>query len=469
MIPDLHHSTPQPAKTALSDGRLRGVCLVVLFLAGAAGSSVSAEILAVPAVTQEQDQWCWAGVSNAILSYYGNPVSQCEIAEYTRTHADWRDFGPAHCCSDPAQGCNYWNYNWGENGSIEDILKNWGVESYGYSSALTLPEVEREIKAHRPFIIRWGWTGGGGHFLVGHGLENGMLHYMDPWYSEGLKVAVYDWVVAGSTHTWTDTNVMTSNKSTPDISSPDFNKDGRADILWSNNVTGQTSVWYMQGVVKSGWASLPSIINTKWAIVGVADFNTDSQPDILWRNGETGENYMWYMNGTTRMHGEYLLTISDTRWEIAGVGDLNADSRPDILWSNTTTGHNRIWYMSGATKVWAENLPPVADTNWRIAGIADFNADSMPDILWRNGLSGQNYVWYMNGAKRSGGAYLKTVSNTSWAIVGVSDFNTDGQVDILWRNSASGENGIWYMKGVSFTNWASLPSEGNTEWKIVNQ
>ena len=39
----------------------------------------------------------------------------------------------------------------------------------------------------KPFIIRWGWTTGGGHFLVGRGIESNIIHYMDPGFGDGIS------------------------------------------------------------------------------------------------------------------------------------------------------------------------------------------------------------------------------------------------------------------------------------------
>jgi hypothetical protein len=94
---------------------------------------------------------------------------------------------------------------------MQDILAHWGVSNYGYGSSLLIPQIQGELGAGRPFIFRWGWWSGGGHFLVGHGLTGNSMYYMDPWFGEGAKIADYDWVVYGSNHTWTHTNILTTN------------------------------------------------------------------------------------------------------------------------------------------------------------------------------------------------------------------------------------------------------------------
>jgi len=171
------------------------------------------EVHTFPEVIQEQNEWCWTGVTAAIFDYFKNSVTQCEIAEYTRTVATWHDFGSEDCCINPNLGCNYWNYNYGSYGSIEDILESMqnkiSIQNYGLSRKLTMIEVETDLSNNKPFVIRWVWDGGGGHFLVGYGIDENYLHYMNPWFGEGNKIGTYDWVSLGGGHTWTHTNRIT--------------------------------------------------------------------------------------------------------------------------------------------------------------------------------------------------------------------------------------------------------------------
>jgi hypothetical protein len=174
-------------------------------------TGLKAQVLNVPEVIQEQTQWCWAGVSKCILDYYGYPHTQCEIAEYARTVITWTSYGTTDCCVNPNVGCNYWNYNYGYPGSIQDILLHFGsITGYGTGSALSLTNVQQEITAGHPFVVRWGWAAGGGHFVVGHGINGSDVYYMNPWFNEGLHVSTYAWLLTDGNHTWTHTNVLTS-------------------------------------------------------------------------------------------------------------------------------------------------------------------------------------------------------------------------------------------------------------------
>lgn len=181
----------------------RSLWLSLLFPAFA-----GAQMLGVPAVVQEQSEWCWAAVSSSILGYYKKPLSQCAIAEYARTKATWHDYGQVDCCKSPSGACNYWNYNWGYPGSIQDILQTNGIENSGVPGVLTHAQVRTEVAARRPFVIRWAWTTGGGHFIVGTGLVDSTLYYMNPWPGEGAKIADYSWVASSSDHTWDGTNTL---------------------------------------------------------------------------------------------------------------------------------------------------------------------------------------------------------------------------------------------------------------------
>ncbi|MCX6280333.1 MAG: T9SS type A sorting domain-containing protein [Bacteroidetes bacterium] len=216
--------------------------IIVLILSFILRAHLNAQVLNVPEITQEQNQWCWAGVSACTLDYYCTPTAQCTIAEYTRNVATWHSFGSTDCCVNPNLGCNYWNYNWGYPGSIQDILVHFdNITNNGVGSYLSLAEITSNIQLNRVFIIRWGWTAGGGHFVVGHGISGNNIYYMDPWYGEGYKIATYDWVKYDGNHTWTHTNELAvtpvSKPPTPSISQT-------GHILSSDAATGNQ--WYDQ-------------------------------------------------------------------------------------------------------------------------------------------------------------------------------------------------------------------------------
>lgn len=194
---------------------LLSIMQIVLF------SSAMAQVLNVKNTEQLYDQWCWAASSKCILDYYGFVKQQCEIADWVRTTATFHNFGTVNCCTNATQGCNYWNYNYSSAGSIQDILVHFGnIQNAGINSTLTITEITSEIQNNRLFVIRWGWSTGGGHFIVGHGISGNNIYFMNPWFGEGLHIGTYNFMLNGidgtstATHTWTHTNKITSNVTT---------------------------------------------------------------------------------------------------------------------------------------------------------------------------------------------------------------------------------------------------------------
>lgn len=160
-------------------------------------------VLRVPKKSQKQNQWCWAGCSDAVLSFYGKKIKQCYMANFAWSQDD--------CCSTPAN-CNSPNSMYGTAGSLQGILKHWCVSSQKVTSSLTFSSVKSEIKNSRPLIIRYGWATGGGHFIVIRGCkvdksgENEKLYLMDPWPGNGYGIFSYTYVKhEADHHTWTHT------------------------------------------------------------------------------------------------------------------------------------------------------------------------------------------------------------------------------------------------------------------------
>src|SRR5699024_2109725 len=166
--------------------------------------------LGIDQVTQEHSNWCWAASSVDILRWYGMNPSQCGVVNWALGRND-------------ACGNNVFNWSspvnspnamYGQSGSIQDILGAWGVGNQGYASHLSWNAIVSDVNADRPFVIRFGWYGGGGHFLVGYGyydLEGtAMVGYMNPWPGEGYTWSNYSWTVnAAYDHSWTHTLRMT--------------------------------------------------------------------------------------------------------------------------------------------------------------------------------------------------------------------------------------------------------------------
>jgi len=182
--------------------------LFILFII----SNIDAQVLNVPVVTQEETNWCWAASSKCILDYYGCNKEQCEIVEFVRGISSWHDFGSVNCCDNSNQGCNYGNAVAGYSGSVEEVITHFGhIGNYAYYGYLNLNQIKTEITNNRPFTIWWKWASGGGHIMVGHGINGSDVNYMNPWYGEGTHICTYTWLVNDGNHYWNGSNTMLSS------------------------------------------------------------------------------------------------------------------------------------------------------------------------------------------------------------------------------------------------------------------
>ena len=243
---------------------------------------------------------------------------------------------------------------------------------------------------------------------------------------------------------------------------PDFNSDGKSDLVWQNTTTGERSLWLMAGTAYGSSAFL-GVIPVEWSMAGTGDFNGDGKTDLVWQNTTTGERSLWLMDGTG-YSSSVSLGVVPTPWKIAGTGDFNGDGKTDLVWQNTTTGERLVWLMNGTaygSSVFLGMIP----VEWSIAAAADFNGDGKTDLVWQNTVTGERSLWLMDGTAYGSSVFLGVIP-VEWRIAGTGDFNGDGQPDILWQNTTTGERYLWLMNGTTFSSSVFL-GLGPTAWQIV--
>jgi protocatechuate 3,4-dioxygenase beta subunit len=229
---------------------------------------------------------------------------------------------------------------------------------------------------------------------------------------------------------------------------PDFDNDGKVDIIWKNPVTGQNEVWYMDGTRRKTIGILPPRPGKDFQVVGTADFNRDGKVDILWHDTKNGQNLVWYMDGIQQKGAVVLPAQPGINWQVVGTGDFNGDGKTDILWRHVLKGLGQVWFMDGVAVTGNMAVPSREDPDWQAVATGDFNDDEKVDILWRNLQDGRNEVWFMDGVVRTGTMAVQEQPRLQWQVEGTGDFNGDEHVDILWRRSSDGKHLVWYMDGV---------------------
>jgi hypothetical protein len=100
------------------------------------------------------------------------------------------------------------------------------------------------------------------------------------------------------------------------------------------------------------------------------DFNSDGKPDLEWQNQATGQIGVWSMDGVNLISPSYFnpAQVPDINWKIVGTGDFNLDSKVDLVWQNQASGHIAVWFMDGANLISPSYFNPaqVPDLNWKI-------------------------------------------------------------------------------------------------------
>ena len=128
--------------------------------------------------SQLKSNWCWAATADSVSHFYAkllNPWSQCKIASHEQGLS---------CCNTPTpSGCNV---AWYLDKAL-DCTHNYVSMS---SSTMAWDAVKAEIDKGLVVGTRIGWNGGGGHFMVIHGVSRiGFTHYFhidDPIYGKSV-------------------------------------------------------------------------------------------------------------------------------------------------------------------------------------------------------------------------------------------------------------------------------------------
>ena len=132
----------------------------------------SRKVLPCLAQAEQHSEWCGVTACSCVLTYLGNPRSQCEIVNYAESInyactsvAPWE-------WDDPIANI-YINCCMGPRPSETDVLSHYGFPNTGRFSALTYAQIQEEIDGGRPFIILWDPAKDlDVHLIVGMGYDN---------------------------------------------------------------------------------------------------------------------------------------------------------------------------------------------------------------------------------------------------------------------------------------------------------
>ena len=96
----------------------------------------------------------------------------------------------------------------------------------------------------------------------------------------------------------------------------DLNGDGKDDIVW-RHTDGQLAAWLMNGAARLDAGTLDGgPLSGEWGIADAADFDGNGTADLLLRNGVTGGTAVWLMNGMTRTGEATIQASGAAGWQV---------------------------------------------------------------------------------------------------------------------------------------------------------
>jgi len=226
----------------------------------------------------------------------------------------------------------------------------------------------------------------------------------------------------------------------------DLDGDGKMDILWHNEKTGEIHIWYMDEEKIKGFATIPKTQEPGWKLVGVEDFNDDDSPDLLWEHHGTGELSVWYLKGFDVIGEETLKKAQGADWNVVGAADFNHDGKPEIVWQNDRTRMIDFGLTKRNPILQNGTLNFQKICNWRIIFVGDLDGDSNPDLLFRNPETGEIRVWLMRGIEKINERPLERMKDPNWKVIGITNASDRGGYLIIWRNFVTEEIESWEIQ-----------------------
>ncbi|RXT36738.1 FG-GAP-like repeat-containing protein [Bradyrhizobium betae] len=263
-------------------------------------------------------------------------------------------------------------------------------------------------------------------------------------------VAVWD---MNGTQVLDNTQVGTSSTGSHYAAKGDFNGDGKSDLLFLNDSTHELSAMLMNG----SQSTAPAVIGTinaagGWQFTDVGDFNGDGKTDLLFVNPTTNGIAEWQLNGTQVVTSPQV-GVAPSGFHFASTGDFNGDGKTDLLLINDATHDVQMWQMNGTQVSSATTIGTInAAGGWHFAATGDFNGDGKTDLFFLNDTTHGAAVWLMNGSQITASPQIGVINAASgWQFTDIGDFNGDGKSDLLFVNSATRGVAVWQLNGTQVT------------------
>jgi hypothetical protein len=175
-------------------------------------------------------------------------------------------------------------------------------------------------------------------------------------------------------------------------------------VLWTSSAQGQATLWKINPATGglSSWAyiSAPGV-GANWQASSF-DYVDPATGYVLWSNGVTGQTTLWQINPATGLMNSWAF-VSQTgvgaNW-LASSFSYVSPTTGYLLWSNSRSGQATLWQInpaSGLMNSWAFVSQTGVGTNWYATSF-DYVSAGSGTILWSNSTTGQATRWTIDPA-----------------------------------------------------------------------
>jgi kumamolisin len=236
---------------------------------------------------------------------------------------------------------------------------------------------------------------------------------------------------------------------------PDFDGDGKQDILWRDATTGQVAIWMMNGPAPKEVVTLGSP-PLSWVIINTGDFNGNGKSDILWQVANTSQYGIWFMDGAL-IAGIQTFTLPPYAGQICCVADFDGDGLADLVSFNRSAGAVYFWKNTGSASFVLQTSYAVSSASgWLPLGATRLNGpNASPAVIWRNAMTGDLAAWFMTSFTLSSAASFGN-PGSSVVLRGFGDFSGDGKTDLLLFNTSTNAVSFWKSNGTQQPSPVSL-------------
>ncbi len=248
----------------------------------------------------------------------------------------------------------------------------------------------------------------------------------------------------------------TSSSSTRRLKIHDLDKDGRPDIIMTDQGLGNVFIFGNRST--AGNISFPStarqVLSTPaGSLVGldVADLNNDNKPEIVC-NSDKSDIYIFTNKSTAgniSMGAPQSLTISGSNLVNLKIADLDNDGDKDIVVTNLV---NNIYVLtnngsSGNPSFASPKFFETGRAPWGL-DIGDLNGDGLPDVVVTTTDSNDKLTALINRSTPNNISFLPhAIGNRDVSFnVAIADFNGDAKPDICYVNRISGNNELVFFR-----------------------